>query len=180
MPYAVTHILIAIILVELFREFFIKDNKKFPRYYILIAAFGAIIPDLDFIFVYLLNPLGFTINQIHRTILHTIFIPIILLLCGAISWKLKLKNKQFGKKHLHLPTIFFLLAIMNTLHLILDALFSGQITPLYPFLDYTIGLWLVTFLPEELQQIIFQTIDGILLLFWIIWMEFKIKITSYF
>ena len=79
MPYAVTHVLAAIILVELFREYIIKDNRKFPRYYILIAAIGGIIPDLDIGLVYIMHFFGFAVEQIHRTFLHSIFIPLILL-----------------------------------------------------------------------------------------------------
>ncbi len=180
MPYATTHILLAIILIELFREYFIRDNKKFPRYYILIAAIGAILPDFDFLFVYLLYPFGFTIEQIHRTFLHTVFVPLILFGVGLICWKLKLKNKEFGKRHLHLPTIFFILSAGSLLHLILDVIVSGTIKPFYPFLHYQIGFWLINIFPVGLQQIIMPTIDGILLLFWIIWMEFKLKITDYF
>lgn len=47
MPYTTTHVLIWVILIELFRDFFIKDTRKFPRYYILIMAIAAILPDFE-------------------------------------------------------------------------------------------------------------------------------------
>ena len=79
MAYTITHVLVVVLLVELFRIYFIKNNYKFPRYYILIAAFAAILPDLDIIAVYALYPFGFAIEQVHRTFLHSIFVPLIYL-----------------------------------------------------------------------------------------------------
>ena len=58
MAYAVTHMLIAMFAVELFRKFIIKYNKKFPRYYILIAAIAGLIPDLDIAAYYGLYSFG--------------------------------------------------------------------------------------------------------------------------
>ena len=116
MPYATTHILVAVILIELFREYFVKDNKKFPRYYILVAAIGAIIPDLDIGVYSVLSFFGFTIEQVHRTFLHTLFIPIILFLTGIFMWKFKIKNSKAGKMHMKLPVIFFILSAGTLLH----------------------------------------------------------------
>jgi len=180
MPYATTHILIAVILIELYRDFFVKNNRKFPRYYILIAAIGAIIPDLDFAVYYLLSFFGFTLEQIHRTFLHSLFIPLIFFLIGIFAWKLKIKNKQFGKKHITLPTTFFIFTFGILLHLILDAILSGNIVLFYPFTDYSIGFNLVELFPLAWQDTILPVLDAVLLLFWIFWMEFKLKISNYF
>lgn len=180
MPLAATHILIAIILVELFREYVVKNNKKFPRYYILVAAIGAILPDLDVAIFYGLSFFGFTIEQIHRTFLHTIFIPLILLIVGFGIYELKIKNSQIGKKHMKLHTIFYILAATSFLHLILDAIFTGQIQPFYPFTTYAIGFNLIHFFPQAWQSTIIPVLDAVLILFWIIWMEFKLKIDDYF
>ncbi len=180
MPFTVTHILIAVILIELFREYFIKDNRKFPRYYILIGAIGAILPDLDFAFFYILYPFDFTIEQVHRTFLHNIFIPLILFLIGLIFLKLKVKSRKLGERHMKLSTIFFILAFGSLLHLILDAIFSGTIMWFYPFSRFSFGFNLLQYFPEQIQWLILPTIDGILLFFWIFWLEFKLKISDYF
>ena len=180
MPYATTHILIAIILIELFREYLIKDNRKFPRYYIFIAAIGAIIPDLDIIAFYILSFFGFTFEQIHKTFMHTLFIQIILFLIGIFALKLKIKNHVTGKMHLKLPIIFFILFATSLLHLILDSLFWPNLAIFYPFSSFTIGTNLLRFFPQSLQSLILPTLDGVLILLWIIWMEFKLKINNYF
>jgi membrane-bound metal-dependent hydrolase YbcI (DUF457 family) len=180
MPYATTHILLAIILIEIFREYFIKDNRKFPRYYILFAAIGGIIPDLDIGAFYIMNFFGFSINQIHRTFFHTIFIPLALFLIGILIYYTKLKNSEISKHHMNLSVIFFILSGGAVLHLILDSILAGQIIPFYPFSTLKIGLNLIKFAPINLQELIAPTIDAILLIFWIFWMEFKLKISDYF
>lgn len=180
MPYATTHILVAIILIELFRSVFIKDNKKFPRYYILIAAIGGMIPDLDIAAYYVLYFFGFTLEQVHRTFLHTIFVPLILLIIGFGILIFKIKSAEFGKRHITLHTTFFILSIMSFVHLALDLIFTGAIIPLYPFSNFAMDMNIVRFFPIGLQKLIEPTLDGLLLLFWIFWMEFKLKITDYF
>lgn len=180
MPYTATHILIVIILVELFREYVIKNNKKFPRYYILIAAIGAIIPDFDVLVYYVTYFFGASLEQVHRTFLHTLFIPLILFSVGLFAYFNKLKNSKLGKLHMHLPTIFFLFAFGSFIHLILDALVSGKIIPFYPFLEYSIGINLIKIFPEEWEWIILPSLDTLMLIFWLFWMEFKLKISDYF
>jgi len=180
MPYATTHILIAIILIELFREYVIKNNYKFPRYYILIAAIGGILPDLDVGAYYLLYFFGFSFEQVHRTFLHSLFFPLILFLIGIFIYYTGIKNSEIRKRHLKLSTIFFILSAGSLLHLILDAVFWGQIVPFYPLMNYSIGFNLVEFFPEGFRSTIAPVIDAILMMFWLFWMEFKLKISNYF
>jgi len=180
MPYAVTHILVAIILIELFREYFVKDNKKFPRYYILIAAIAGIIPDFDIAAFYILYFFGFTFEQIHRTFLHTLFVPFSLLLIGIFIHHTKIKSNKIRKRHMKLSVIFYIFAAGSLLHLILDASLAGAIMPFFPLTNFSIALNLVELAPEELKDLILPTLDGILLLFWIFWMEFKLKVDDYF
>lgn len=179
MPYATTHILVAILLIELFRHI-LKDNKKFPRYYILIAAIGAIIPDLDIGAFYILNFFGLAFEQIHRTFLHPIFIPLFLIGIGGIFYYFHLNNQEASKHHLKISWIFFILGIGTIIHLLLDITFAGRIIPLYPISNFEIGLNLIQYAPENLRDLITPTIDAILLMFWIFWMEFKLKISNYF
>jgi len=179
MPHTVAHILIVIILIELFREYIVKNNKKFPRYYILIAAIGAIIPDFDIIVYYVMYFFGFTLSQIHRTFLHTLFIPLILFLIGIFFYTEKIKNSKLGKMHIHLPSIFFILSFGSFIHLVLDALIIGKIIPLYPFSAYSIGINLVGIFPKEWKNLILPSFDTLMLILWLFWMEFKLKIPKY-
>ena len=179
MPYAVTHILVAVLLIELFRKYFVQDKKNFPRYYILIAAIGGIIPDFDILAYYLLSFFGFTFEQIHRTFLHTIFIPLILFLIGIITLKFSIKNSKTGKRHMKIPVIFFILASGTTIHLLLDMLIDPLIL-FYPLSNFAVGIETLSHLPEKLNLLVPPSVDGALLLLWLFWMEFKLKITDYF
>ena len=78
MPQAITHILIPLILVGLFRDYFVKNKKIFPLHYVLIAGIAGLIPDLDVAAYYLLSFFGYTLNEVHRTFSHNIFVPKIL------------------------------------------------------------------------------------------------------
>ncbi len=180
MPYAITHILAVIILVEIFRDFFVKNNKTFPRYYILIAAIGAIIPDLDIAAYYILYFFGFTFDQIHKTFFHTLFIPIILFLIGFASLKINFKSQRTKKMHLKISTIFFIFSFGASIHILLDSIFDNNLMLFYPISNFSAGFNLVSVFPKELRWLILPTLDGILLLFWIFWMEFKLKINDYF
>ena len=86
MPQAVTHVLIPIILLSIFRHIYQKrTGKKFHLQYVLIGGLAGIIPDLDIPIFWIMNYFGYSYEQIHRTFLHTIFIPIIFLALALIS-----------------------------------------------------------------------------------------------
>jgi len=52
--------------------------------------------------------------------------------------------------------------------------------PFYPFSEYAIGLNLVKLLPLMWQDTFLPILDAVLLLFWIFWMQFKLKVDNYF
>lgn len=171
MPYTTTHVLVSIIAIELFREYFSKNNNKFPRYYILIAAISGIFPDIEYLFL-----LSFK----ERYFLHSIFIPMIFLLLGLASMKLNVKDKYFGMRHMNIAFIFFVFSAGSLIHIILDSIFVDTIPLFYPFLDYKIGLELVNKFPQHLRELVLPIVDGILLFFWLVWLQFKLKIGDYF
>ncbi len=180
MPYTVTHVLSAIILIELFRQYCVRKGARFPRYYILIAAVAGILPDLDYVIFYALYPFGFTIAQIHRTFLHTIFVPLILFLIGVFIWRFDLKSAEISRRHMALPAIFFILSAGSLLHLVLDALIVGKVVPFYPFNLTAVGLDLIKYLPKAFRDSALISLDTLMLFIWLFWMEFKLKIRDYF
>jgi len=170
MPYTTTHVLIAIILIELFREYFVKNNKKFPRYYILIAAIAAVVPDLEYIF---------QLPDLQRAFLHSIFVPLIFLLVGLLIVGLDIKHKGLRKRHLKLSNIFFIFSAGTLLHMILDGVLRDGVVLFYPFSNFSLNLNLISYLPFN-ESLVLIGIDTLLLFFWIFWMEFKLKIDDYF
>ena len=95
MPQAVTHFLIPVILLELFRQIFIKDKKSFPIHYVFIGGLAGLLPDFDVAAYYVLSFFGFTINEVHRTFSHNLFVPLFFILLSGIFYKFK--NKELMK-----------------------------------------------------------------------------------
>ena len=177
MPQAVTHFLIPLILLGLFQDFFVKNKKTFPIHYVFIGGLAGLIPDLDIALYYLLSFFGFGIDEVHRTFSHNLFVPLIFVFLGLIFWKFK--NKGLGKHHLKLKNIFFVIAFGIFMHLLLDATIDGMIIPFYPISNLTIGLNLISFFPLPWQNTIIPTIDAVLLILWMIYLETKHKISDF-
>ena len=170
MPYTTTHVLVAIIAIELFRAYFFKDNKKFPRYYILIAAIAGILPDLEYIF---------QLPDLHRGFLHSLFFPLILFFIGMFILKSGVKINWVRKRHLKLSFIFFIFAAGSLLHIFLDVVIRDGGMLFYPFSYVVYGLNLVSLFPFS-ETLVLIGLDTVLLFFWIFWMEFKLKVDDYF
>ncbi|MEK6908721.1 MAG: metal-dependent hydrolase [Nanoarchaeota archaeon] len=179
MPQAVTHVLIPIILLSIFRHIYQKrTNKKFPLQYVLIGGLAGVIPDLDIPLFWIMHYFGYSLEQIHRTFLHTIFIPLIFLALAFIS-KYTIK-KKIGRNKLSIPVILILFAFGSTIHLILDSTLAGYITPLYPFSETKFGTGFpFSILPEHLAIFFLATLDGVLFILWILYLEIKHKISDF-
>ena len=197
MPHAVTHVLIVIILLELFRHYFvnhknqrflgprksIKDfrgNKRaFPLHYVLIGGLAGLLPDLDVALYYLLSFFGFTIEQVHRTFSHNLFVPLAFFVIGLVIYGFGIKSKKLGEHHLKLRNIFFVIAFGIFIHLLLDATIAGIVMPFYPFSTFSIGLNLINLVPLAWQDTIMPSIDAVLLVLWLISLEVRHKISDF-
>ena len=177
MPQAVTHVLIALIIASLIRDFFVKDKKKFPLHYILIVGLAGLLPDIDIAAYWGLHWFGFALNEVHRTFTHSLFFPLATLILSGLT--LKMKNKELGKHHLKVHTIFLMITLGIFIHLILDATVAGNIQPFYPFSDFTIGNNVTAFMPEPLDTIFFPSLDAALLVLWLIYIEWRHKISNF-
>jgi len=177
MPQAVTHFLIPVIFLELFRDFFVKNKKSFPIHYIFIGGLAGLLPDLDIAVYYALSFFGYTLQEIHRTFSHNLFFPSIFVLLGLLFYNSK--SKRLEKSHLKLRNIFFVIAFGISAHLLLDLIISGEIMLLYPLFNYKIGLNLIKFLPSLWQSTIMPTIDAILLILWMVSLEIRHKISNF-
>lgn len=177
MPQAVTHIVAAILIAEFIREYVVKDKKKFSIYYVFIAGLAGILPDLDVAAFWILNFFGYSIEEVHRTFTHTLFVPLLFLILAFIFWNFK--TRELGKHHLKLHTIFLMLALGSFIHLVLDVTIAGTIRPFYPVYNFSIGYNLAGFLPFDLQQIFFASLDAAIFILWLVWLEYKHKISNF-
>lgn len=179
MPTAVLHILVPLVLVALYRDYFISDKKKrsFPLHYVLIAGIGGILPDIDIGAYWILHWFGYSIDVVHRTIMHSIFLPVLLLALYFVFMKVKVG--ELGRHKLTLSMIFMMLFIGVITHLILDGLLAGSICLLCPVSAAMSGFNLIGLLPEGLQGIAIASVEGVLLVFWLVYLEWKHKISDF-
>ena len=167
MPFAVTHILASIILVDLYRDYFTKHKKYFTLHTIFIAGFAGLLPDIDIPLNWLLNLIG--ADLVHRTFTHTPLFALIFLIPGFILWR--------KKKHT-IAMYFFVTSFAVFLHIFLDYFFSidnGGIMFFYPLSTASYALDLL----KGTSPTFFAGIDAIILLLWLWHEEFKHKISDY-
>ncbi len=168
MPLAVTHVLLTIILVDVYRDYFVKHKKYFTLRTIFIAGFAGLLPDIDIPLNWLLNIFGAGI--LHRTITHTPLFALIFLIPGLFLW--------FNKKH-KTAIYFFVVCFTIMFHLFLDYVVAtdlmGGIMFFYPFSNAAYGLNLFVNLSPEM----FAALDAIILLAWLWHEERKHKISDF-
>jgi len=179
MPTAVMHILVPLILVALFRDYILskKHHRNFPLWYVLIAGLAGTLPDVDLAVTWIAAALGHPDVIVHRLLTHSFVFPLFFLVLGVLT--LKVKSKEFGKHHLKLSTIFFLIAFGTATHIALDALIQGGVALYYPFSSTFVGLNLVGLLPYPLNDLAIPTVEGIMLIFWLVYLELKHRISDF-
>lgn len=169
MPHAVTHVLIAIIIADIIRDYIVK--KKFSLFYILIAGIAGLLSDIDTPLYWLLS-LFTNVPEIHRTFTHTIFLPLIFFGLAFIF-----KNKKLFK--LNLKLVFLMISLGTFIHLLLDATLAGYIIPLYPFSYIIIGINLVQYIPLAIQKSFLPAVDAVLLILWLTHEQIKHRIKDF-
>ena len=179
MPQAIMHVLVPLILMALIRDWYNSKKGKniLSAHYVLVAGLAGLIPDLDVAVYWILHFSGYTLEEVHRTFAHTIFVPLIFLILFLVFRKLK--PIELGKRGLKLNLIFFMLGFGSLLHLILDAIFIGFITPLYPFSSWAIGLDVAGKMPVPLNSLLIPCLETAILVFWLIYLEIKHKVSDF-
>lgn len=179
MPTVFTHLLVPIFIVALLRDFILKkhDRKKFPLHYVLIAGIGGVLPDIDVLVFVFLGFFGYTLEQVHRKISHSITAVGFFVFLSIVT--IPLKNYFVGKHKLKWHWIFLALAFGILTHGLLDGFIQGDIHPLAPFSNQEFGLNLVNYLPAHIQGFAIPLFEGILLMLWIIYLEWKHKISDF-
>ncbi|MEK6935782.1 MAG: metal-dependent hydrolase [Nanoarchaeota archaeon] len=177
MVYAVTHFLVVVLLLEIFRNFYVKDKKLFTIHYVFLGGLAGLLPDLDIVIFYILSFFGFTFNQIHRTFSHNLFVVLIFVILAVLFYHIK--YEKLGYRHLKLRNIFLVIGFGIFIHLLLDAFIAGSIMPFYPFSYYSVGLNLINLVPQTWRQSILPSLDALMLIIWMVYLEAKHKISSF-
>jgi len=171
MPLAVTHILVPLVLADIYRDYISK--KRFNIRYVLIAGLAGLLPDIDILIGWVLNIFKyFDISQLHRTFTHTLFFPLAFLILFLLTENY---NPKFIKRQkLKLNYIFLATAFGVLIHILLDALFSG---PVYILPNIRFGFNLIPL--DSFQGTFFAGLDAIIIVIWLIHEELKHRISDY-
>ncbi len=163
MPLAVTHVLLTIIVIDLFRDYIVKNKKIIPLHSVLIGGISGLIPDID---IWFLSFFKINVPWFHSTITHLFLIPLIIALVSIITYK-------YNKKH---GTILGIVAFGYGFHIILDYIFYGTNTlAFWPFVSipfYGIANYVHLSALE-------MGLDAIILLVWLWHEEKKHKISDF-
>jgi len=179
MPQAVTHLIISLVLMSIIRDFYVrgKSKKSFPLHYVLIAGVAGLLPDIDIAAFWVLNSFGFVIGEVHRTFTHTLFVPLLFFVLFLAFGNVHLVS--LGKHKLKLGMVFLMIAFGSLIHLLLDGTLAGSITPFYPFLSLSFGFDLINYLPAALQGLAMPSLDALILVLWLVYIEMKHKISDF-
>lgn len=160
MALAVTHVILTLVLLDLFR-YYVFNKKTFPRYLVIIGGIAGLLPDIDIPLTWFYDLITSSTINFHGTFTHSILIPIIILVVTLF-----LQQKEWKK-------IGYVLAAGWFFHLFLDCLFGGYTTFLWPF---TLG----NFCPQWGISSHAADIDALILIGWLIHEEVHKKIKRYF
>jgi len=174
MPLAVTHVLLTIICVDLFRDYILADKKYFTLHTLFIAGVAGILPDIDIPLKALFDLLSVELPQLlqHGGLFHTPFIALLFFLGGLLLWFEK--RKQWA-------VYGFVIAFGITFHIFLDFLLGGGnhngVMFLFPF---SMNYWKVHLLLRMPFSGVIEGLDAIILLLWLWHEEIKHKISDFF
>jgi len=174
MPDVVTHVIIAIVIIDIIRHF-VKNKKAFPLYYIFIGGLAGLLPDAD-VFVEIIGKIFGATLTVHRIFTHTLVIPIILVIAGILTMKIPAKKDSAAE--FKLSNILFVIALGWGIHLLLDFFIEGNIFPLWPFSG--VGFGLNPNPSAFFSTRILPVLDGLILLAWLWHEEATKKITDFF
>lgn len=182
MPFAVTHILLPILAVSLVRDFILSRNSRarFPLHYVFFAGLGGVLPDIDIPISVILRFLGEQSWWIHKTFTHSLFFPLAFLIVFLVlrPFHERFRVCHVRKHRLDISMIALVLFVGILVHLALDLLFGNQVYLLYPFLTQDFGLNLFSFEGFD-WSLIAALVDGVLLVLYLAYLEFRHKISDY-
>ncbi|PJA69795.1 hypothetical protein CO155_03385 [Candidatus Pacearchaeota archaeon CG_4_9_14_3_um_filter_35_19] len=175
MPYAVTHVIIAIVIADLYRDYIAK--KKFSKWYVLIAGIAGLLPDADIPFSWIFNFIFGTNYSFHRLFTHSLLWFMLLFFIGAAVYyfakKSSYKLLKWNVPKDAIVMFFMAMAFGWLVHIFLDCALSADgylnIIPTIP----------LTICPHPFGQTALIGIDAIILMLWLIHEQWHHEIKDY-
>ena len=174
MPYAVAHVILTIVIADIYRDYFAK--KKFPMVYVLIAGIAGLLPDADIPASWIFNFVFGTEYNFHRIYTHSLFYAIVFFLIAmAVSFFAKEKYKFLKWNMPKRAIVMFFLAISFGwfIHIALDCTISAD-----GYLNW-IPSFPLTFCPHPFSNDFRLGFDAIILILWLIHEQWKHDVKDY-
>ncbi|MCK5281960.1 MAG: metal-dependent hydrolase [Nanoarchaeota archaeon] len=169
MPLAVTHVLLTIILIDLYRDYVTKHKRFFSLEIVLIGGVAGLLPDIDIPLGWIMKYFG--INIVHGSVTHTPWFALLFLIPAFIF--LNRGNRKSA-------TLYFVISFGVFFHIFLDWFLGGGMHEgvmwLYPFSMQAFKLHLTSMIGWKNLP---AGIDAILLLGWLWHEEVKHKIKDF-
>ena len=175
MPYAVAHVILTIVIADVYRDYIAK--KRFPMIYVFIAGIAGLIPDLDVPAGWAFNFIFKTNYNFHRVYTHSLSYAIILFLIAMVflfSKKEKYKILKWNASKQAFAMFFLAMAFGWLMHIALDCTLAADG---YLNLIPTIPL---KFCPSPFSNQAIVGFDAIILVLWLVHEQWKHKIKDYF
>jgi membrane-bound metal-dependent hydrolase YbcI (DUF457 family) len=169
MALAVTHVLLTILLVDLYRDYVTKHRKYFTIHTLFVAGIGGLLPDIDIPLSQVLGYFGYYNSLLdHSGVTHTIFFGLIFLI-PAFILLMKKKHKE--------STYFFVISFGVLFHLFLDIVVNeGSYMLFWPLTTSLFGFTQFAVLGLNGSQV---SLDAIILILWLYHEEVKHKIKDF-
>lgn len=168
--------------MSLIRDYILSKNAKahFPLHYVLVAGLAGGLPDIDIFLSLILNLAGTSDWWIHKTFTHSFFFPLLFVILFLVFSHSKLSTVlcPLRNHRLKLNLLFLMIAFGTFTHTVLDSLAGEQAYWFYPFSLHDFGINLFSYAPLA-GGITAALLDGILLVFWIAYLEFKHNISDF-
>ncbi len=166
MAYAVTHILVVIVFLDLLRHYVFGKNK-FPRYLVVLGGIAGLAPDLDIPLGWILSLITGKEVLIHGTFTHSLILVLVLFAVGIFL---------HSQKNYLWSRIFNVVGVGVLFHIGLDCLYGGGLEKFFfwPFMLKlnVCNLWNLYPYGNE--------IDAILLVLWLVHEEIHQKVKDWF
>lgn len=175
MPYAVAHVILTIVIADIYRDYFAK--KRFPMIYVLIAGIAGLVPDLDIPASWIFNFIFGTDYNFHRIYTHSLFYSIVFFLAAMMASFFAKEKYKFLKLNVPKPAVVMLFLAISFgwfMHITLDcALASDGYLNLIPSVP-------LNFCPHPWGNNALAGLDAIILILWLVHEQYKHDIKDYF
>ena len=174
MAYAVAHVIIPMVIIDLYRDYIAK--KKFPTWLVLFGGIAGLVPDSDIPLGWLLSLIeGHPVNE-HRLITHSVIFVVFFLLCAALCYMQRHKQVRLWGQEIpyEYGAIFFTIVAFGWFtHLMLDCFLAAD-----GLLSWFPGVSL-GFCTHSFSNDVLLGIDAIILILWLIHEQWSHKIKDY-